>query len=394
MNIAKRLVKRADGTKVETEHYYLRVMINGRQHSRCLETADKQVAKANAKLFIEQTKRDIFRQSVGLEPAVLASKRGLATLADIADAYNKALEPSAATRKHNLTTLFRIVAVGEDIARHKVSEQPASVLTRELVLAWQNKMIAEAKATDGDEDDEAEPDKETEGRARRSLNWMLTQARSVFAQSQMDRGVYAGLKLPDLRGFLAAPRVTQTELEPFEAMTQKEVATLETAAARLKLADPAAYIAFRLMAHGGLRNSEVAHMQREWLRKDEDGHWRVWIVVYPYFKPKATLRAVGFPAVLAEEILAMAGPKWIVPGETKTERHDVTHRRLNDWIASVLPDRRAYDLRKQAGSIIARSNGILAAARFLGHQDVSTTTKWYAGVIDRQPEIEKLVGRV
>jgi len=52
------------------------------------------------------------------------------------------------------------------------------------------------------------------------------------------------------------------------------------------------------------------------------------------------------------------------------------------WVARFIPDRvkRLHELRKHAGSVIARRDGLLTAAQFLGDSYV-TTEKHYASLL-------------
>jgi len=95
------------------------------------------------------------------------------------------------------------------------------------------------------------------------------------------------------------------------------------------------------------------------------------------------------------------GREWLIPGDSPTERYNVTHRHVNEWMADVyaravvekrLPEgievRTAYDWRKQAGSeLYQKTKDILQVSKWLGHQSVHTTTKWYVNLIGGLPSL-------
>ena len=50
--------------------------------------------------------------------------------------------------------------------------------------------------------------------------------------------------------------------------------------------------------------------------------------------------------------------------------------------------RTAYDWRKQAGSeLYAKTKDILQVSKWLGHQSVHTTTKWYVNLLRGLPSL-------
>jgi integrase len=132
-----------------------------------------------------------------------------------------------------------------------------------------------------------------------------------------------------------------------------------------------------------------------------------------YFMVKGvgSVRDLPVSAWLLEEFRALASKpdaegnplwrEWLIPGATVTDRHEVTHYLINDWMEEVynqailaqqLPEdtevRTAYDFRKQAGSeLYQKTNNILQVSKWLGHQSVHTTTRWYVNLIDGLPSL-------
>ena len=105
---------------------------------------------------------------------------------------------------------------------------------------------------------------------------------------------------------------------------------------------------------------------------------------------------------LRDDLQTLArGREWWVPGGTITDRRLVTDYAINEWMADVyarafaagqlppgLEVRTAYDFRKQAGSeLYAKTKDILQVSKWLGHQSVFTTTKWYVNLIQGLPSL-------
>jgi integrase len=155
-----------------------------------------------------------------------------------------------------------------------------------------------------------------------------------------------------------------------------------------------------------MRNEEVQHVKpAEWITDAPDGPGRVMrITNYPYYRVKGagSVRTLPLAGWLAAEIAALASEReWLIPGDNPTARANLCHRRINDWMGEVYeaaraagdlppntPTRTAYDWRKQAGSeLYQKTHDILATSRWLGHKDVSTTTRWYVALIRGLPSL-------
>jgi integrase len=210
-----------------------------------------------------------------------------------------------------------------------------------------------------------------------------------------------------LAGFLEAERFRGVKIDTeFRPFTKAEVVALAAALERARADNPPLWLGACLMLYAGLRNSEVVRAPAVALR-EEGGAWFVRIAVEA--KAEGSLRSVPVPAWLAAALREQAQPvasgkgapgKLWAPALPVSERSRVMQREISTWLQRVLPGatspsgeaRAAYDLRRQAGSLVFDAQGIEAARDFLGHRTAETTRRWYASRIRALKPIGELVG--
>ena len=213
--------------------------------------------------------------------------------------------------------------------------------------------------------------------AARSRGWSnggvisaLRQCRSIFTRRLLPRyGMQeppAWLKLPNpkpdpTRGFQPIPWASWRQIVRGVIVAR----------------DPALYRAFVLMARCGMGNDEVIHARGTWLlpsmaiRVEPRAGWL----------PKSHNRHRTIPIRAARwrrHFLPLLGKDvLLVP-----DGHRRLYRVLNPIIRAALPGRQkaAYELRKQAGSVIATRDGMFAAGKFLGDRS-STAERYYAALL-------------
>jgi integrase len=127
-----------------------------------------------------------------------------------------------------------------------------------------------------------------------------------------------------------------------------------------------------------MRNIECDRALRSDLRQDADGVWHLHIP-----ETKGGIRRIlALPADLtAADIHAIAGEgTHLIPARNPTERATITARAINRFVTTFLPGRKkkAYALRKWAGSLVWSTQGAEAAQAFLGHRSLDTTQRYYA----------------
>jgi integrase len=315
----------------------------------------------------------------------------------------KLVYPAKTTRVAYAGKLRRIVglALGLESDSAEVAGQALSVLTADLVRKYQ---MAVVSGSEGEEHEESE-------QARYSANSMLTQARGCFASLDALRG--AGVVLPGdaCKGFLEAERFRGVKIDTeFLPFTKDEIVKLQAGLQRAREDNPAVWLGVALMLYCGLRNSEVLRAPASALREDR-GAWFVKVAPAGDVGVKAagSVRSVPVPGWLAAALREQARPAVVegggvlrlwAPGLAVTARELVMRREVSGWVQRVLPGesapdgraRAAYDLRRQAGSMVMDAQGLEAARDFLGHRTAETTRRWYASRIRALKPIGELVG--
>jgi sorbitol-specific phosphotransferase system component IIA len=380
-------------------------VFNGRKTPFSLETTDLAVAKA---------KRDAILKAAGgaeVDRVLGRAAANVSTIQDVLDAFELADHPREKTRKKYMRD-FRFIlrkAWGErDLAKTSIMQ-----LGAEVVHTYQDAVVAAVRAAGhGDMSEEMQVAKYTANRA-------VTQARAIFANEKPFRKLH----LPRPAGFLEADLFQVKRDLSFNPMTAAESALFaakskelrarasgETVAADSEAAaltpEQAAgtYLLWLGMRWLGMRNSEVEFCKpAEWLVQTPRG-WVMRITNRDYFLVKAvgSVRDLPLAEWLHAELVQFAGEReWLLPGKTVTDRHEIAAYTLNDWMGEVyeraiaekiLPpateSRTAYDWRKQAGSeLYAKTKDILQTSKWLGHQSVHTTTKWYVNLISGLPSL-------
>ena len=346
--------------------YYLRREIGGVVDRRSLKTGDLELASL---------RRDaIYSRETGMavEDLTGGREKAVATVGRVIDAYvddwhtgDKGVRRSAG--QFLLALLRRAHGLADSKAARSLDMHK---VTAAAVVAAQKDYLAEAR--DGNPADLL--------RKRRAFNSAWRKAKTVFthreAFTQLNLGdtFESALKVKCLKG------EKDTRFLPFDAAEGKKLTEALTV---LKQTNPHLYLLAGMMFWCGARNMEAAHARRPWLTRNGDG--TCWLSIRPddTFKPKYGSRTVPVPASFAGELETLgAADFFTTDGCTKTARRDMVYRALNAWIKAILPGRDAYDMRKHAGSVVAKTQGIWAAQTFLGHKYITTTQSYYAGMID------------
>lgn len=239
--------------------------------------------------------------------------------------------------------------------------------------------------------------------SKTSTSSYARQARSVVAVRKMK--FYEKLKLPDLTSFRAehvdAPRLSRPR--PLDMTSLREMLAARPA---LKVSDPAVYVANLMFAHWGMRDIEIWNARTHWLDR-EGAQWRMHIIDRPEedFWPKGAEGSFEVSEEVVREVLSMqhlCTDGYLVPGATKTDRHNAIYRRHSEWVSAWIKDRRktSYELRRYAGSrLLDMGASIYQVRDFLRHRNVATTEQWYCyrlqnrglptiGLDDLSPKLE------
>jgi integrase len=356
--------KRPDGSR--HPHWTAQFVLQGETH----KFSTKETNVATAELRVREKIEEMVTGYAPLQRP--GHKATWATIGDILIAYKTgAIHAKKATLRTNENALRQIV---EAIHQSSV-DQPVTVLTRTLVERW---MMTKQGLSNLDR------------RSRRQINLSINStykhAKDVFAKKLFSEK-YSLLRLPDLSDFLSVPLLptpsaqwTRIPREQYEAMLK--------AANELRQTNPDLWLVNLLLRRLGLRNSELAAAERNWIIETETGY-ALSIEDRPNFQLKGVRpRTLPLSQDLVDLLLPIKG-HLILPNSTKTDRLALIERTHNQWLRTYIPDRTKgnHELRKQAGSMVLTKQNLAAAQRFLGHSSQATTEKWYATYLQDVPAL-------
>jgi integrase len=335
---------------------YVLVKRNGKRFRRSLDTADLAEAKKRAKVVIEMVKGEKWSELRGIR-----ARQGWASLPEVFSAYE-----AAAT----IRTKKRAVAAMGLLLRHAGKDEAGCVSQLGAHTVWQFQQAVMRAAGENEI---------TRARALVSANSILRQARSIFAGHIM--GAYEALTLPDLAGFMKAPKLKGAQVQYAEP-PRAVIEAIGRNYPALRAVDPGAYAAFLLGAFLGLRNNEVAAAEWSWVEEDAEGTWWLALATRAHWKTKTSRgRNVEIPPGVLAELRALRGVEvdgvkadegWLVPAPHATERGVRVFRRLNGWLRAQGLDAATftkgfYELRKYFVNRAAWSGGTYRAARAAGN---------------------------
>jgi integrase len=348
-------------------NWYVHLQRRGLRYLRSLDTNVKENAIANAKVIIAAIKGENWET---LESTKL--HRQVATLGEVYAVYLAIDdERKSRTAKNNtlaMNALVRAVFPGKD---------PAGVSTAELT----GQFVRAFKSAIDDEEDEDELEQQ---RAKRTANSYLRQARSIFAKHVLEHYEDAGLKLPDLRGFMEAVgfrKVGKSEYNPPGPELIRE--TFKRLDGDLRKEDAAAYAAICLACGTGMRKGEIGKAEWGWFQPREDGS--VFIKSNRIAKngtvidvPVLSAWWKRLQAIRAEQLAAGGEQSFVLPGSS-TERSSEVFRRVGAWMRKLgwKTEKTIHEFRAYVGSKVAEEHGIEIASAFLRHADLRTTKQFY-----------------
>ena len=351
------------------DNLYLRMERNRRQIWKSLKTPNKAVAIARAKKEIDKGEKSDWQPAIAA-PAALRT----ATLGEILKRFeNPESRPQLLISERSVAQYASALRTLIETATAKAYSPTisSSILTEGLVRSF----ISSARAS---------------GRPDHSINSHLTTARCVLSEKFSD--IYDGLHLPDLTGFRIKKNFKGNKGEGFRDFARETVIEMERAAEQLWVIRDPVWIVYAMMSQLGLRNGEVE--RAKWSdfeertvfdAKGEASKIRLFRVIAQY--EEAIPGEIEVSDELWEKISAYKTEQceYVVPGKNKTERIIYCARMINRFVERYIPDRpkKAYELRKWAGSVVATRHGIYAAQRFLRHRSVTTTERYYATYLSR-----------
>jgi integrase len=386
-----RIFKPVNAIGVESPHWMMRVAFKGKRLAFGLRTGNKEAAARIA--------RDIYTDllTLGIDgtlakhrPDRADEKLEAATIGAWINAASKVFDGSPATFGSYARSLRliagdilsvskskkRFAASKKSLYRAKIEEAPLSVLTPEAIQAWRIRFVAQAGKSPA-----------LQRTKKISANSLIRQARSLFSKKMLK--FVAGVQHPSPIPFAGC------EMFPRESMrytsTIDHCALLLAANEEIEITDPDAFLALLLAIGAGLRRGEIDKLL--WRQVDfQSCCIRIEATEAGGLKSEDSAGAVPieaeFVAILREYYARATGPFLINGSPASTEarewgrqyRCNTVFRRLNAWLRKqgVNTAKPLHTLRKEAGSLVATANGILAASRFLRHADIQVTAMHYA----------------
>ena len=262
--------------------------------------------------------------------------------------------------------------------RKAIEDAPLSIFTPDAVQSWRLAFVARARG-----------DGARARSARISSNSIIRQARSLFARKVVK--YLSALRLPDPLPF------SGVEFFPRESMryTSRIDAGILMRQAREELSegDGDSFLVMLLALAAGLRRGEIDRLL--WRNVDfTDGRIIVEESEHGQLKSEDSRGAVDIDPRTAEILRgfqAKARDQFVISafkagdGEASRAwgnryRCGTVFEKVNAWLRAhgVEGNKALHTLRKEAGAIVATSEGIFAASQFLRHGDIAVTAAHYA----------------
>tara|TARA_R110000824_G_scaffold281827_1_gene470151 strand:- start:346 stop:1473 length:1128 start_codon:yes stop_codon:yes gene_type:complete len=328
--IAKRL------KELPTGRFQYRCKINGETKKYSPETTDKLAAADRVKIWLEEISAGNFAVVSKIEKKAEKVVMTILQILSIFDKLHSVKENTAKGYKCCLGIFCR---------ENNISlSSPASKLTKKLAEAW-------LKKRKGNDDDEEEQQRREDRAAS-----ILRQARSVFSADMLEH-----YELPESFSF-AKVKPPAAQLKGFKPATDGRYARAWDYFYGIADSDPQLFIAFKLMAEYGLRNSEAGRSKQHWLAES--------CLSVEISKTKG-VRQLPYQSEEDRELFLNHNPDGdFILQSHKTERRTDVWRRLNAQLKKLgfTGTKKAYELRKYFGSQVAQqTKSVWLAAEMLGN---------------------------
>jgi integrase len=366
-----RIFKRREQSR--DANWWIRFERRGRVFWRSLDTPRQVTAVMNAKVLVGAVKRENW---AAVEGTKLKRDVPSRELGEVFAVYRRNLEGlDSRTVRENMGALANILrrTLGPEV---NVEGLPVSALNGQLVRKYKAAVDAE---------DAAAPELELQ-RRRRTANSYLRQARSIFAEQQLEHYRDAGLELPAaaLEEFKSVPMFSRCEKKDYNPPDDAVIAaTFRSLEEKLRLSDRPAYLAVCLAVGAGLRKSEIGECRWSWfVQRNGRAFIRGDMV------PKGG-EDMDVPILQEwwERIKAMGNGQWamgdgssdfVIPGNER-ERQDGVFRRIGTWMDGLgwKTQKKVHEFRAYVISKIVMEHGIEAGRQFARHGSSRTTEEKY-----------------
>ena len=353
--------------------WYERYFFQGKVHRKSLDTGNQ----------AEAGRRHTLRQKAREEGRYTELERVLATpttptLGEVVEWYlaqpaEFLKHKTARTARSNVSSLKMIMkALGQE-------DNWRSVRVSELTAALVERYARLTMTAAGEDPDERR-------RAAGRITSYLLQARSLFKAPLLASMERDGLRCGDLTGFKAAHPVDRPE-SVSKLITKEALAAWRARFEEIRIKEPELHIAYLLCYGLALRVSEAKAIRWEWLDYDAAREMgQAAIIRRPYFTPKGRERRIPFGPVFwrAIQTYNLGDPMGhIMPG-TPTDRDVLLYRRLGKFMRGHgwSAQKTAHALRAWRGQEWWTLYSPAECQDWMGHADMDTTYRHYAGLMD------------
>lgn len=381
MNIFRRTRTLADGSKVESGQYYVRLRWQGRQVIR----ATGYSTLGDARRFGLALKKALAdERTAALADSGLRRSPDQVTLGAVVAAFEGAPgDWTPHTRRGYVGGLRTLVetALGTTPAW---DSHPVSILTADFVFRFRH--AVQVRSTGLDDARRAQ--------LARSANTALRSARALFSPHLLEHYRFsANLTLPSLIDFREAPGFRAVAKDDYRIPSDELVrATLANLDAT-RDTHPDRYAAVWLALGFGLRKSEAAAVRAGWfVRFNGRVHLELRAVVQPGTpgqESTATKSGAVCPRIpvangawdrLGPVVEALAPDQHVLaPAGTDTYRGDALFDEISAWLRGLgwQTSKAFHEFRALAGCWVAMRDGLLVARDWLRHSSVTTTERHY-----------------
>ncbi len=368
-------------------HYAVQIAHHGRRRFFSLETADKSEAAAKAKnIYLAIVGKGMDAALATLRPET-ATKITTATVGGLIEAATRLSSARPETLLEYSKALRRITAGvlgiksqdkthdAIEATRIKIDKTPLDKLTPASVLAWKNRFLA--AADDGER-----------GQRAVTINSLIRNSKALLSK-KVRPFIEKELVLPDVLWFDGiTPEATPStrysskiDAEGILRAGQTELATTQ----------PQAFRALVLCLVLGLRRSEAdallwaqVDLQRGTVElKDTDAKRlksKDSAGILQLDEGTLALFKTWYQSHRGTYVMEQVKSSRIKLSKGRSYRCDVAFDHLAAWLRGqgMQGLRPIHTLRKEVGSVIATTHGILAASRYLRHSNISITSSIYA----------------
>ena len=356
--------------------YYWREMIRGTRYDESTGVrVGGQAAERQALTVAKEKRRAVLDRDVH-RLAATRVQQGYASIGAVIEHFRAV----AAKRDmaHNsvrqyVKSLGRVLLQGGGI--RSIEDQSTTILSVGLVDRYEIAALAEVSS--------ANPG--AQRRRRNTIASTLNQARALFSAWARVKYEQAGLRLPDLTGFLRAGDVMRDV--SWDLPSADLVSHTKAQASKLRDQDKDLWTVWILCYGLAMRSDEAAHARWDWIY-DVRGQRSIDIIKRPaeWSGPKGTEGHVPISDDMWSALCAVRGDStYILPGETITARRNLVGRRFAKWIRECGWDKDTYihcahEMRRLRGSEwwTEPSIGPVVCSAWLRHSSLAVTQQHYA----------------